>query len=355
MTVKNSHGFRTFGGECDLKKAWLSILLFCIFVMSGCQKEEAGNEAQVLVRANAPSYSEEYITVGFIQTGKESDWRDANTNDFLNTFTEENGYNLIYIDGNSDSARQIKAMNDLIRQKVDYIILDPIVETGWTESLTAAGEAGIPVIVSDRMVSADDSLYTCWIGSDFETEGHDAALWLEAYLEKAGRSSDSINIVILEGTEGASATIGRSAGLLAEIEKHSNWNVLTSRCGNFTQGEGKTVMEEILKEYQDIDVVISENDNMMFGAMKAMEEAGISYGVEGDVITISFDALHEAFELMMEGKLMVSVECNPLIAGLSHEVIQALEKGEMVEKVNYVEESVFTYENAAMFIEDRQY
>lgn len=338
-----------------MKKTWFSILLFCILIMTGCQKEETANEAQALVRAQAPAYSDEYITVGFIQTGKESDWRDANTNDFLNTFTEENGYNLIYIDGNSNSDRQIKAMNDLIRQKVDYIILDPIVETGWTQSLTAAKEAGIPVIVSDRMVAADASLYTCWIGSDFKTEGHNAALWLEEYLKKTGRNDESINIVILEGTVGASATIGRSEGLGEEIQKHENWNVLTSRCGNFTQGEGKTVMEEILKDYQDIDVVISENDNMMFGAMKAMEEAGISYGVDGKVITISFDALHEAFELMTEGKLMVSVECNPLIAGLSHQVIQSLEAGESVEKVNYVEESVFSFENAAMYIEDRKY
>lgn len=338
-----------------MKKKWFSLLLLCILIVTGCQKEEAESKSVELVRAKAPAYSDEYITVGFIQTGKESDWRDANTNDFLGTFTEENGYNLIYIDGNSDSDRQIKAMNDLIRQKVDYIILDPIVETGWTESLKAAKEAGIPVIISDRMVDADDALYTCWIGSDFKTEGHNGALWLEEYLAKTGRSSEQINIVILEGTEGASATIGRSAGLSDEIQKHENWNVLTCRCGNFTQGEGKTVMEEILKEYKDIDVVISQNDNMMFGAMKAMEEAGISYGVDGDVITISFDALYEAFELMVEGKLMVSVECNPLIAGLSHQVIQCLEAGEAVEKVNYVEESVFSYENAATYIEERKY
>lgn len=338
-----------------MKKKWFALLLFCIWIVTGCQKEDTVGEEQELIRARAPVYSEEYITVGFIQTGKESDWRDANTNDFLNTFTEENGYQLIYIDGNSDSGRQVKAINDLIRQKVDYIILDPIVESGWTESLTAAKEAGIPVIVSDRMVDADESLYTCWIGSDFETEGHNAALWLEEYLSENGRSNEQINIVILEGTEGASATIGRSKGLNEEIKKHENWNVLTSRCGNFTQGEGKTVMEEILKEYQDIDVVISENDNMMFGAMKAMEEAGISYGVGGEVITISFDALYEAFELMTEGKLMVSVECNPLIAGLSHQVIQSLEAGHEVEKVNYVEESVFSYVNAAEYIEDRKY
>lgn len=329
---------------------FLSVLLLC-----GCGKSQQVEENFELTRAEAPVYSQDYITVGFIQTGKESDWRDANTNDFLNTFTKENGYNLIYIDGNSDSDRQIKAMNDLIRQKVDYIILDPIVENGWQESLQLAKEKEIPVIVSDRMVSADESLYTCWIGSDFEMEGRNAAKWLEEYLEKTGRNNEKIRIVILEGTEGASAAIGRTNGLNAEIKKHDNWEILTTRCANFTQGEGKNVMEEILKEYEDIDVLISENDNMMFGAMKAMDQAGVTYGVDGEVITVSFDALYEAFENMLDGKIMVSVECNPLIAGLSHEVIQKLEAGEEVNKVNYVEESVFSYENAAQFIDERKY
>ena len=337
------------------KKVVYCMLLWCVCLLFGCGKPENTGDETKIIRARVPQYSEDYITVGFIQTGKESDWRDANTNDFLKTFSEQNGYNLIFIDGNSDLNRQIKAMNDLIHQQVDYIILDPIVETGWEESLRLAKERGIPVIVSDRMVEADDSLYTCWIGSDFEEEGRKAAKWLEAYLEKQGRSKETIRIVILEGTEGASAAIGRTNGLYAEMNHHDNWEILTTRCANFTQGEGKNVMEEILKEYEDIDVLISENDNMMFGAMKAMEQAGVSFGVQGDVITVSFDALHEAFEYMIEGKLMVSVECNPLIAGLSHEVIQKLEAGQEVNKVNYVEEAVFSYENAAEHMDGRKY
>ena len=161
--------------------------------------------------------------------------------------------------------------------------------------------------------------------------------------------------MILEGTEGASAAIGRTKGLQKEIQKHKNWNILTSQCANFTQGEGKNVMEEILKQYKDIDVVISENDNMMFGAMKAMDQAGVEYGINGSVITVSFDALHEAFELMVTGKLMVSVECNPLIAGVSDRVIQELEQGKKVEHIQYVEEAVYTYENALQYIDARKY
>lgn len=320
-----------------------------------CGGQEEVSHEKSLARSGGVSYDAEYITVGFIQTGKESDWRDANTKDYQNTFTKERGYNLIYIDGNSDSRRQVKAMNDLISQGVDYIILDPIVEDGWEDTLKLAQASKVPVLLADRGVSADPSLYECWIGSDFKTEGIKAAKWLEDYLKRNGRQKEDINIVILEGTEGASATLGRSEGLREEIGKHDNWHIVASECANFTQGEGKDVMDQILDKYNDFDVLISENDNMMFGAMKAMSQRGVSYGVDGDVITISFDALGEAFQEMIAGKLMVSVECNPLIAGLSEQVIQQKEKGLEVDPIQYVKEEVFTFENAEQFIKDRKY
>ena len=222
------------------------LLLLGVVYLTGCGKTKEEVQSKDLHRMSAPVYDANYITVGFIQTGKESDWRDANTNDYLNTFTNERGYQLIYIDGNSDSGRQIKAAYDLIAQKVDYMIIDPIVEDGWEDVLRSAKQAEIPVIIADRGVSADSSLYECWVGSDFKTEGIQAAKWLEEYLAENGRQDEDINIVILEGTEGASAAIGRTEGLMQEIKKHTNWNVLTSQCANFTQGEGKNVVEEIL-------------------------------------------------------------------------------------------------------------
>lgn len=337
------------------KMVYTRITLVCILLLSSCKLPDMNVSKPELIPGNVPDYDNSLINVGFIQTGKESDWRDANTNDFMDFFTEENGYNFIYIDGNSSAERQVKAMYDLIRQKVDYIILDPIIEDGWNEALKEANEARIPVIVTDRRVNADSSLYTCWIGSDFKKEGIKAGRWLEDYLRNTGRSDEEINIVILEGTKGSSAMIGRSEGLQEEIVKHANWHVIAKECANFTQGEGQTVMNDILEQYSDIDVLIAQNDNMMFGAMKAMDLNGVSYGVGSDMITISFDALHEAFEKMIEGKLHVSVECNPLLAGLTHEIIMKLEKGHKVDKVNYSEESVFTYENAAYYLDYRKY
>lgn len=337
-------------------RRFLLLGILAVFFLSGCGSgEDTENIKPQIVRAKAEKTNSALLTVGFIQTGKESDWRDANTNDFLETFTRDKGYNLIYIDGNSDPKRQVKAAYDLIGQNVDYIIIDPIVESGWEDVFLEAEQKGIPVIVSDRQVDVNASHYACWVGSDFHKEGVNAMKWLEKHLEDQGRQEDEIKIVLLEGTEGATATIGRTEGLYEQIDLHPNWKVVAKECGNFTQGEGTEVMEEILNRQIEFDVVIAENDNMMFGAMKAMEQRGIAFGRDTDIITISFDALREALAKIIGGELMVSVECNPLIAGLSEKAIQDLEKGKRIEKIHFVQESVFTRENTVVNLLNRKY
>lgn len=339
-------------------KRMLSVLLCLVgIVLAGCTvKTEEENEK--LIRGEAPVYDNSLITIGLIQTGKESDWRDANTDNYLETFTQERGYNLIYIDGNSSPERQVKAMEDLIQQKVDYIVLQPIVEDGWEEAMGKAKAAGIPVIVADRQVGVNEQEYTTWIGSDFYAEGEKAILWLEEYLVEQDRAGEDLNIVILEGTEGATATIGRTESILAGIEQHDNWTIVAQECANFTQGEGQTVMEELLGgqiDGMELNVIISENDNMAFGAMKALEQNGYTFGPNGDIIIISFDALGEAFEKMINGELHVSVECNPLLASTVEQAIRRLEAGETLEKKYYAEEAVYTYENASQYIDERTY
>lgn len=332
-------------------------LMFLGLCLAGCSAD-TDEEIMEIVRGEAPQREDDLLQIGLIQTGKESDWRDANTNDYLNLFVEERGYHLIYIDGNSSPERQVQAMRDLIWQRVDYIILQPIVETGWDEAIHEARQAGVPVIVADRQIATDSSEYVAWIGSDFYGEGIKAIEWLEEYLEERNRLDEDINIILLEGTEGATAAIGRTEGIMEMVSHHDNWNIIASECANFTQGEGQTVMEGLLEKFDasDIHVVISENDNMIFGAMKAMDRKGISYGPEGDIIMISFDALREAFEKMIDGKLHVSVECNPLLAGGVEEIILDLEQGNsMEEKRHYVEEKVYDYQNASEYINERAY
>ena len=105
-------------------------------------------------------------------------------------------------------------MRNFILQDVDYIILDPIVETGWDAVLEEAKAAGIPVIIMDRKVETeDDSLYTCWVGSNFEEQGRRAGEWLADYLEEQDRSEETIRMVTLQGNLGSTAQIGRTSEL----------------------------------------------------------------------------------------------------------------------------------------------
>lgn len=284
--------------------------------------------------------SGDLIVVGYAQVGAESDWRTANTQSFKDTFTEANGYQLIFDDAQQKQENQIKAIRSFIQQEVDYIVVAPVVETGWETVLEEAKEAGIPVILSDRQMDvSDESLYTCWVGGNFEKEGEDAAAWLKDYLDKQGRSEEEINIVTIQGTIGASAQIGRTEGFAKGMQ--DNWTMLDMQTGEFTQSKGQEVMESFLKKYDDIDVVVCENDNEAFGAVDAIKAAGKTCGPDGDIIIISFDATSAGFDSMIAGDINADFECNPLHGPRVAEIIQKLEKGEEVEKIQYVDEEYF--------------
>ena len=234
--------------------------------------------------------SGDLITVGFAQVGHESDWRTASTQSAQDVFSEENGYQLSFIDCDNDSATQLEAVRGFIQQGVDYIIIDPIVSTGWDAVLTECEDAGIPVIVIDRTIDDSDK-YVTWVGSDFKTEGLACGEWLKAYAEAKGITE--INALVIEGSTGASATIGRTEGF-KEVADREGWTILDSQNGDFTEAGGQEVMESYCQSYEgQFNVVICQNDNEAYGAMTAMDAAGVSYGVDGDVIIVSFDSQHE--------------------------------------------------------------
>ncbi|MCD8145290.1 MAG: ABC transporter substrate-binding protein [Oscillospiraceae bacterium] len=288
------------------------------------------------------------IVVGFAQVGHESDWRTASTQSCQEVFTEENGYDLIFIDCDQDSAAQLEAVRSFIEQDVDYIIIDPIVSTGWDTVLTECEDAGIPVIVIDRTID-DSTNYAAWVGSDFTAEGLAAGEWLNAYAEAMG--IEELNILVIEGTTGSSAQLGRTEGFNEIAEKYG-WTILDSQDGDFTESGGQEVMESFCKSYEgQFNVVICQNDNEAFGAMTAMDNAGVTYGVNGDVILISFDACTAGLEEVQAGNINADFECNPLAAPFVEEVIQQLEAGETPEQEVYMEEHWYTYDDTVSTFE----
>ena len=336
--------------------ALLSVLLI-LTVMSGCGvfSNVVTEDSERDAYAEAMK-SEQLITVGFSQIGSESVWRTANTASMQRALSAENGYFLISRNARQKQENQIKALRSFISQRVDYIVFSPLTENGWETVLEEAKAAGIPVIIMDRTVNiADHSLYTAWVGTDVTGEGKKAGRWLEEHLKEAGRQYDDLNIVVLQGTIGSSSQIGRSAGFESVAAKYDNWHILEQASGDFTTAKGKEVMKHFLKTYPDIDVLVSQNDDMTFGALEAIEEAGRSAGADGDIIVISFDAVGDALAMVEQGKINVDIECNPEQGDYVSEVIRKLERGESVEKEYIVEEQVFTQENVSQYLDGRTY
>lgn len=329
-------------------KKFLSILLVLTMVLalaacggsSTAETEAPKAEAPAATEApaaEAPAAEAGSIVVGFAQVGHESDWRTANTKNYQDVFSAENGYDLIFVDCDNDNAVQIESVRTSIQQGVDYIILAPIQSAGWESVLQEAKDAGIPVIVADRQVDADASMYDAFIGTDTEVEGKLTGDWLAEYLNGA-----EANILVIEGSIGASAAIGRTNGFNSVAEQHDEWTILDSQSGDFTQTGGQEVMESFIKSYNgQFNVVVCQNDNEAYGAMDAMDAAGITYGIGGDVIIISFDATHDGLKYTLEGKIHCNVECNPIQAEYVDTIIKQMEAGEEFATYTLVEDSAF--------------
>lgn len=338
----------------------LVIAAFMLAAFAACTGTPVAPSAANTPSADTPTPAEpskDLIYIGFVQVGAESDWRMANTKSMQETFTEANGYKFEMVDAQQKTDKQITAIRDFIQKGVDYIVLAPNTEAGWDTVLGEAKDAGIPVVIVDRMIETnDDSLFTAWVGSNFKQEGYDAVTALENALKAKGIDPDSeLNIVTLQGTMGSSAQIGRTEGFAEKMAAHPNWKMLDRQSGDFTQEKGQEVMESFLKSYPDIDVVIAENDNMAFGAVKAIKAAGKTCGPNGEITIISFDAVKAAFEAMIAGDIDADVECNPLHGPRVASIIEALESGKPVDKIAYVQEGVFYAADAKDIIGTRAY
>lgn len=300
------------------------------------------------------------IVVGFSQIGAESEWRTANTNDVM-AAAERAGVELKFSDAQQKQENQIKAIRSFIAQRVDVIGFVPIVETGWDNILKEAKRNKIPVVVMDRDLKVSDpSLYVAKIGTDQVEEGRRAFRWIDDYITKNNvkpHTGDTINIVVLEGTVGSSAAVGRSKGFNEAFEASPNkakYKILASQTGDFTRQKGQEVMESFLKTYgNQIDVLFSQNDDMALGAIQAIEAAGMKPGK--DIIIVGADAVKGMFQAIIDGKANATIECNPLQGDLFFDTCKKVLNGEDVPKSVFVEEGVFDATNAAEAFPTRQY
>jgi len=284
--------------------------------------------------ACAPNCQYSDLVVGFLQTGSEGGWRAANTASFKQT-ADELGLKLKFYDSQNDLARQVAGFQRFIQDpEVNVIILAALETTGWEEVLIQAQDAGKIVVIEDRRIDAPEDLYATYIGSDFAEEGRKSATEMCKLLQ--GMSGK--NVWELVGNIGSSAAKDRGEGFREQMND-CGIELTKSQTANWSATEGKQVTEAWLKESKDVQGIFAQNDEMAFGAIEAIKEAGLVPGV--DVKVLSVDATAGAFQAMLDGTLNVTVECNPLLAPQVYEAALKAANGEALPKWVPSQESVF--------------
>ena len=338
----------------------LAILSVALITVVGCStgaSSAPSTAASVAAPSAAPSAAaspaaalKEYkdLTVGFIQTGSEGGWRAANTQSFKEEATKL-GLTLKFYDAQNKFENQITAFRNFIADKdVDVIILAALEAAGWDQVLQEAKAAGKTVVIQDRRIDGDPSLYATYIGSDFVAEGRNAAKEMCRLLEGSAKK----NVVELVGNVGSSPAIDRGKGF-REAMADCGITVTKTQTANWSATEGKDVMAAFLKDSKDIQGVFGQNDEMGLGAAQALKDAGIKPGVDVKIVTV--DATKGAFEAMIAGDINVAVECNPLLAPQVYEAaLKAVNGGDLPEWVPSIE-SIFRQETAAADLPTRKY
>ena len=279
------------------------------------------------------------IVVGFSQLGAESSWRIANTTS-MEEAAKEAGYGLMMENANQKQEKQIDAIRSFIAYQVDVIVFSPIVETGWDNVLKEAKQAGIPVILMDRMIETeDDSLYTAYVGADFYAEGRRAGEYLVRKADAIG--AEKLRIVEICGTEDSTPMRDRQKGFQDVIARDGRFTIIDSVDGDFLRSKGEECMRELLEKYgrDGFDVIYSHNDSMTLGVLDVLENTA---DAPNNLILITVDGEKEAVDALKAGRINCVVQCTPDLGPSVMKLVGDLKDGKELPKVYHPDEGSFT-------------
>lgn len=276
------------------------------------------------------------IKVGIINNDpNESGYRTANDKAMRDMFTEANGYSATFYN-NNDAAQQIATAQQMVQDEVDYLLLSPASTTGWDTVLKDAKDAGTKVILFDRMLEADDSMYEAAVVSDMPKEGVTAVEWL------ANQGLSEYNIIHIQGHMGSDAQVGRTGALDEKVNADSSWNYVVQQTADWDEATAKTITQSVIDSGKPFNVIYAENDGMARGAVAALDANGITHGVGGDVIVMGFDCNKWALEELLAKRWNYDGQCNPFQAETVDKIIKDLENGKSPsQKIIYTEEQGF--------------
>lgn len=244
------------------------------------------------------------------------------------------GIDIVVTDAQNEPSKQQTDIENLLAQQVDIIIIDPADSDAIVAGIEAANEQEVPVITIDRAATGGDVV--SHIGFDAIKSGNIAGQYIVDQIGGKG------NVVELQGILGTNVAQDRSKGFNEIISKNSDIKIVAKQSANFDRAEAMSVMENILQANKEIDAVYVANDEMVLGALEAIEAAGRL----DDIVVIGCDAIDPAIEAIKNGKLEATIAEPPFFLGKSAvETSMKVVKGESVEKLVILGSELTTKEN----------
>ena len=299
-----------------------------------------------LSAVNVMAADDDTITVGFSQVGAESDWRTANTESMKSTFSEENGYELIFDDAQQKQENQLTAIRNFIQQEVDYIVLAPVTETGWDTVLQEAKDAGIPVIAYDRLIKSDAVSY--YISFDNYTVGTLQGQYVIDTLDLDNAGDKTYNIEFTAGDpadnnagyffNGAYDTLKPylDAGTLNVVSGQTDFDSVATAAWD-TQTALERMQNILASYYADgtqLDVALCSNDSTALGVTQAIES---DYAGKNDVLITGQDGDEANLANIVDGKQSMTV-----YKAVANEAVVTLDLAEAMLKGDTIDDSLIT-------------
>lgn len=276
----------------------ISVLLLAVFVLAACAVEGEDKAKTEEKPAENQETSVETKEGGYkigVSLSTLNNPFFVSIREGIEEKAKEEGAEVVISDAQNDSSVQSNQIEDLITQKVDLIIINPVDSTAISSSVQKANEANIPVICVDR--GSEDGEVLSLVASNNVEGGKMAG---EFILEKVGENAE---VIQLEGIPGASSTRERGQGFAEATE--GKINLVASQPANFDRAEGLTVMENLLQAHPDVKAVFSQNDEMALGAIEAIKASG------KDIVVVGFDGNDDAVEAVKNGELAATVAQQP--------------------------------------------
>lgn len=253
---------------------------------------------------------------------------------------KENGVNLTVVEAEQDINKQVSQIESAVSQKMDAIIIEPVSTDGVLAAVSAAEEAGVPVIIYNQNIS-DPSRATAFVGVSNEELGK---MEMERAVQDLGGKG---NIALLLGPRGSEGQLGRSAGYEKVLAENPDVKVVFEEEAAWTTEDALKLVENWLQTGTEINAVVSQNDNMALGAIKAVEDKNLQDSIKA----YGMDAVPDALTAVKEGRLMLSVSQST--SSQSEEAIKAavkLANGESIDKEILVTPEIIDSSNVDNFL-----